>query len=56
MTSVNNVLSQVAAFFDAPNAYGNTREFARFLPAAFDQGVEKFKQTIRDAVAEATEG
>ena len=26
------------------------------ISAAFDQGVEKFKQTIRDAVAEATKG
>ena len=57
MTDVNNIKShQAAAFFDAPNAYGNMRGLARSLPAAFDQGMEKFKQTIRKAVAEATKG
>jgi hypothetical protein len=57
MTDVNNVKShRVAAFFDAPNAYGNMRGLARSRPAAFDQGMEKFRQTIREAVAEATKG
>jgi len=31
------------------------REFARSPPAAFDQGIEEFKKTIRGAVEEATE-
>ncbi len=57
MTGVNNVKSnQVAASFYAPNAHGDLRRFARSPPAAFDQGVEEFKQTIRKAVAEATKG
>jgi hypothetical protein len=41
MTDVNKLKShQVAAFFDAPNAYGNMRGLARSLAPAFDQGVE----------------
>jgi hypothetical protein len=45
--------SSCRVFFDAPNAHENMREFARSPPAAFDQGVDKFKQTIREAVEEA---
>jgi len=55
MTGVNNVKSnQVAASFYAPNAHGDLRRFARSPPAAFDQGVEEFKQTIRKAVEKAS--
>jgi len=31
------------------------REFARSPPAAFGQGIEKFRKTIREAVEEASE-
>jgi hypothetical protein len=31
------------------------RRFARSPPAAFDQGVEKFKEMIREAVEEASD-
>jgi hypothetical protein len=55
MTGVNNVKSnQVTASFYAPNAHGDMRRFARSPPAAFDQGAEEFKPTIREAVEKAT--
>jgi hypothetical protein len=40
-------------FFDAPNAHENMREFARSPPAAFGRGIEKFRETIREAVKKA---
>ncbi len=50
----------VANKMDEPAAEENLKKFKRRVPktpvlpiaAAFDQGIEKFKQTIRDAVAE----
>lgn len=53
----------VANKMDEPAAEANLKKFktkvrkVSFLPiaAAFDQGIEKFKQTIRDAVEESTE-
>jgi hypothetical protein len=55
MAGVNSILSNLdaAPAFDASGAHEILERYAGLPPAAFARGIEKFRDTIREAVAEA---
>jgi len=56
MAGVNSILSNLdaAPAFDASGAHEILERYAGLPPAAFDQGLEKFRKTIREAVEETS--